>query len=215
MRPLLDCVADTGGGKLTALFGYRNSNTVPVTITVGANNFFTPAPQDQGQTTVFLPGRQHRVFNVAFTGTSLVWTIVGPDGATRTATASSASRRCNKAVTATLTQQQARAVHVQDSTNSQLILDWTNDADDVGVTYNLLRATSPNGPWTQVNDARLVPAGGHCPAMDNPGAGTFYYTVENIDPDGETAWFDAVPVTVGDVAATPTGHSIFLPLTQR
>lgn len=94
VRPVLECVVDQGGGAYTAYFGYKNDNTSESSILVGANNRFSPTPQDRGQPTTFLPGRQQRVFAVAFNGSNLVWTLKGPDGRGRTATASSGSARC-------------------------------------------------------------------------------------------------------------------------
>ena len=208
IRPLVECVAPDGKGGLVASFGYRNNNTIPVTITVGTNNFFTPTPQGQGQPIRFLPGRQQRVVNVALTSASVTWTILSPNGQTMTATADKNAKRCKKPITVTLAAAAASASGV----GPNIILDWESDADDVGVTYNLLRSTNPNGPWTQVNDAPLVPANGHCPAPDKPGLGGFYYTVENIDPDAETSWFDTEAVTVGGAA---TGNTVYLPLIRR
>jgi hypothetical protein len=91
---VLECVADNGGGSYTARFGYKNDNTVPVSIPVGVDNRFSPEPKDRGQTDIFLPGRRYNVFQVNFDGSNLVWTLKGPDGSTRTATASATSSPC-------------------------------------------------------------------------------------------------------------------------
>lgn len=104
LRPVLECVDDNGDGTYTAHFGYRNEDTINVAVPVGTGNRFTPAPQDRGQTTDFLPGRQVRTFSVVFDGSNLVWTLTGPNGQTRTATASSnPAQRCIAAPTATPT----------------------------------------------------------------------------------------------------------------
>jgi hypothetical protein len=89
VRPVLECVVDNGNGSYTARFGYKNENLFDVTIPVGAKNKFTPAPENRGQTTTFVPGRQRNTFTVTFDGRPLVWTLNG-----RTSTASSRSRRC-------------------------------------------------------------------------------------------------------------------------
>lgn len=94
ISPVLECVRTNGPGSYTAFFGYKNNNTVTVSIPVGANNRFTPLPQDRGQTTSFLPGRQVRQFSVTWGGGNLVWTLKGPDGKGRTSTASPSSRAC-------------------------------------------------------------------------------------------------------------------------
>jgi hypothetical protein len=83
VRPVLECVQKNGNGTYTAFFGYKNENSVPVTIPIGCNNKFTPSPIDRGQPTVFQPGRQYRMFSVLFNGRNLVWTLKG-----RTSTAS-------------------------------------------------------------------------------------------------------------------------------
>jgi len=96
--PLLDCVDDNGDGTFTAHFGYRNDNAVPITIPVGPNNFFAPAPMDVGQPGLFGIGRHpffpNSAVAVTFDGTPLSWTLQGPDGIARTSTASTSSSRC-------------------------------------------------------------------------------------------------------------------------
>lgn len=94
VRPVLECVRAEANGQYTAFFGYKNDNTATVTIAIGTNNRFSPNPQARGQATQFLAGRQVSAFGVAFDGTNLVWSLKGPDGQNRTATASSAAKRC-------------------------------------------------------------------------------------------------------------------------
>jgi uncharacterized delta-60 repeat protein len=94
VRPVLECVTKKPNGTYTAYFGYQNDNTVPITIPVGANNKFTPNPQNRGQPTVFQPGRVRNAFSVVFDGNNLVWYLKGPDGQGRTSTASRNSARC-------------------------------------------------------------------------------------------------------------------------
>ena len=94
VRPVLECVRAEANGQYTAFFGYKNDNTAAVTIAVGPNNRFSPNPQACGQATQFASGRQVSVFTVAFDGTNLVWSLKGPDGQNRTATAASGSTRC-------------------------------------------------------------------------------------------------------------------------
>ena len=89
VRPVLECVTNNGDGTYTAFFGYKNENSVSVYIPVGSKNKFTPNPQDRGQTRVFKPGRQIKVYTVNFNGSNLVWTLNG-----RTSTASANSAPC-------------------------------------------------------------------------------------------------------------------------
>ncbi|MCU0491012.1 MAG: lamin tail domain-containing protein [Chloroflexaceae bacterium] len=99
VRPVLECVVDRGAGwnpatRYVARFGYLNENAVAVIIAAGQSNRFIPGPVNRGQTTNFLPGRQRSSFSVEFNGNNLVWALTGPDGRTRTSTASSGSARC-------------------------------------------------------------------------------------------------------------------------
>jgi hypothetical protein len=89
LRPVLECVDDLGAGRYRAHFGYKNEETVTRVLNIGAYNRFSPAPNFQGQATVFLAGRQVDVFTVEFTASNLVWNLGG-----RTSTASAGSKRC-------------------------------------------------------------------------------------------------------------------------
>jgi hypothetical protein len=82
--PVLECVVHHDGGGYTARFGYSNPNAFAVSIPLGTNNRFHPAPTDRGQPTVFLAGRQRYVFEVPFTAGNQVWILNG-----KTSTASS------------------------------------------------------------------------------------------------------------------------------
>ncbi|NJM42634.1 MAG: hypothetical protein HC853_18780, partial [Anaerolineae bacterium] len=90
ISPVLECVVDRGSSfipRYIARFGYNNPNAFAVERVVGSANRFSPVPQNRGQTTVFLPGRQQFTFNVPFIGGNQVWTLNG-----RTATASTSDR---------------------------------------------------------------------------------------------------------------------------
>lgn len=79
-------------GLYTAHWGYDNKNSNIVNLPVSSvapYNKFTPNPIDRGQPVFFSPGRKVDVFRTVFNGSNLVWTLSGPDGHTRTATASS------------------------------------------------------------------------------------------------------------------------------
>ncbi len=89
VNPVLERVFDNGDGIYTAVFGYLNPNTGPVTISVGSENKFSYNGQnglDLGQATTFQPGRHQDVFTVDFDGSNLVWSLNG-----RTETASSSA----------------------------------------------------------------------------------------------------------------------------
>ena len=87
VAPILNCVEyDASTNTLTAHFGYVNTNASTVLITLGASNFFSPAPLSRGQPTSFLPGIHNDLFSVSQTldvTTSLTWNL---DGLSVTAT---------------------------------------------------------------------------------------------------------------------------------
>lgn len=75
ITPLVECVKNNGGSSYTAKFGYRNDNTKSVFVPVGANNKFSPTPENRNQPTIFLPGRNYDVFSVNFDGRNLTWNV--------------------------------------------------------------------------------------------------------------------------------------------
>jgi len=113
ISPILECVTTLGGGLYRAEFSYETHNTTDITIPVGSSNRFIgggSTDQDRGQTTVFeypapnFPSNDrmgragffpHNPFSVEFDGSSMTWSLTGPDGSTRTATASAGSLDCS------------------------------------------------------------------------------------------------------------------------
>ncbi|MDX1995470.1 MAG: choice-of-anchor A family protein, partial [bacterium] len=95
VSPILECVVPNNTTGFTAYFGYNNPNAYSVTIAVGTNNRFSPAPQDRGQPSTFAPGRTpfypNAAFSVDFGSGDLVWTL---NGRTATANGSTESQRC-------------------------------------------------------------------------------------------------------------------------
>ena len=81
IAPFLDCVSYDGAHNiLTATFGYVSANSDPIVIDVGPDNFFSPSPPDQGQTTLFFPGTNHDAFEVSFvlsSTPSITWSLLG------------------------------------------------------------------------------------------------------------------------------------------
>ena len=77
-------------GSFDLVFGYMNRNASAVEVPLGPANAVDPAPPDQGQPTMFLPGRQRDAFIIhvpkGFAG-KFVWTLTYA-GTTQTATAS-------------------------------------------------------------------------------------------------------------------------------
>ncbi len=77
--PFVDCVdLDPDDGAMTAYFSYANNDTNPTTVSLGVNNFFSPAPSNRGQPSVFQAGVQRRVFQVTeASNVTLTWTLNG------------------------------------------------------------------------------------------------------------------------------------------
>src|SRR5262245_32133257 len=62
--PVFDGWETLPDGSLKFYFGYMNRHTTQMTIPLGPDNAFDPAPADQNQPTNFLPGRHEHVFTV-------------------------------------------------------------------------------------------------------------------------------------------------------
>lgn len=93
MTPSFDGWVRDAAGGYTLYFGYVNRNADEVEVPVGDGNRLAPSPSgraDDGQPTVFQPGRRRQAFRVpvppAFEG-AIVWTL-GHAGRTETATGS-------------------------------------------------------------------------------------------------------------------------------
>ena len=109
ISPILECVANLGDGVFEAHFGYETFNNVTITIPEGDDNKLTGNAAVGGVITEFsYPAPNHpstdrmgrsgfypdNAFSVRYTGAELVWTLTGPDGQTRTATAGQNSPVC-------------------------------------------------------------------------------------------------------------------------
>jgi hypothetical protein len=90
----MECIIPLEDGAFIAYFGYRSEYETEITVAVGEENRFSPAPFDRGQPTLFVPGRSplypEAAFSVVSDVDTLVWYLNG-----RTATASSESKRCD------------------------------------------------------------------------------------------------------------------------
>ena len=91
VEPRLECVEPNvpSVGLYTAHWGYENETSSIINLPLGSANKFTPAPIDRGQPVSFSPGERQNVFTTVFDGSNLTWTLIGPDGHERTATATS------------------------------------------------------------------------------------------------------------------------------
>jgi uncharacterized repeat protein (TIGR01451 family) len=83
------CVLRPGSTTYDAVFGYANGNQDDVIIPVGRLNHVSPRPINRGQPSVFRPGIVLNAFTVKNVPRTqdLTWTVTGPGGEMRTATA--------------------------------------------------------------------------------------------------------------------------------
>jgi hypothetical protein len=82
--PVFDGWETLPDGSLKFYFGYMNRHTTQITIPLGPDNVFDPAPADQNQPTNFLPGRHEHMFTVVRPkgfNAKFVWTLKSGVGA--------------------------------------------------------------------------------------------------------------------------------------
>ena len=100
VKPIFECWSDNGDGTVTVNFGYLNQNSFVVNIPHGDNNKMTPSTYTTNLPVDFQPGRTPYwpdpaiSFVVPVEELPVVWTLEGPDGSRRTATAGPESPRC-------------------------------------------------------------------------------------------------------------------------
>lgn len=91
LRPVLEGVTfNESSGTYTAHWGWKNENDFTVNVPLSDKNKFTGSllSDKEGPMSEFVSGRVYNAFTTEFDGSNLVWTLTGPDGETRTATAS-------------------------------------------------------------------------------------------------------------------------------
>lgn len=84
--------------------------------------------------------------------------------------------------------------------SDSVVLAWETGTEIDNAGFNLYRAASASGPWTQLNGALIAAAGDAVSGasysfVDSPGYGTFYYELEDVD-------FNGVSTTHGPLKAT-------------
>jgi len=68
VTPVLECVRKNSNGTYTAVLGYTNSSTAPVTIPQGSRNTVSPTKYNGWQPTTFQPGTHRGAVTVTVTG---------------------------------------------------------------------------------------------------------------------------------------------------
>jgi RHS repeat-associated protein len=195
IKPIVDCVVP--GTPRTAVFGYQNDNPVPVDIPVGADNQFAPLPSDRGQATHFKPGRSplnEGSLAFSFAGSSQTWSIRGPDGSLRTATASSNSIPC------TFTPATPVAVDDQATTAVDTPIDvpvLANDSDPQVQILSVSRVSAASYGAVSINPDGTVR---YAPQSGFAGTDSFEYVIT----DGAYGWDKAsVSLTVSGQGNQP------------
>lgn len=94
LRPVLEGITySVTENVYTAHWGYKNECSFPVVVPYEHSRFTgSRIPDTAKPINEFVSGRVYDCFNTDFDGTNLVWTLRGPDGKTRTATASKDSK---------------------------------------------------------------------------------------------------------------------------
>lgn len=98
-------------------------------------------------------------------------------------------------------------------TPSGAILVWGTASELDALGFNLYRASAPEGPFTQLN-RQVIPARGHAAGAasyllrDQPGEGTFYYRIEDLDLAGKRGAHPTIALRVGRAAS---GAQLWLP----
>lgn len=93
ITPILECVA-FDGEEYHARFGYRSEGNETIYVPVGERNYFNRDDIDQGQAEYFFPDDHPAVFEVAFDGTDLRWTIESSEEDINSVTANRHSEPC-------------------------------------------------------------------------------------------------------------------------
>lgn len=79
LQPVAECVWDNGNGTRTVVWGWDNPTADSAFIPVSNKNNMSPGADNQGQPTLFSPGRQRNVFTTTFTGTQASWHLGNND----------------------------------------------------------------------------------------------------------------------------------------
>lgn len=95
-----------------------------------------------------------------------------------------------------------------EASDGQAIIIWETATEIDNAGFNIYRATSPDGPWIQVNSALIAAqgdpiSGAYYTFIDTPGRGTFYYRLQDIDFFGISTLHQPVFVEMGAVLRIP------------
>lgn len=166
ISPILEYVQDNGDGTYTAHWGYLNRNEIDAEDSI--NEFKYKGQVFKSMETggiitgprikTFEPGRHADVFTTVFDGSNLVWVLKGPDGSTRTATASSSGARqpvMNPDTSITLKTDKTKVLPGSTLTYMITIKNMDRELEGVRILLQVPRHVLPmagaNGGWTYVS----------------------------------------------------------------
>jgi hypothetical protein len=89
LEPVIECVWTNNDGTKTALWGWNNPTNDSALIPASNKNNISPGDADQGQPTLFGPGRHLNIFTTTFTGSWASWHLGNND-----ATVSASTTKC-------------------------------------------------------------------------------------------------------------------------
>ena len=89
-------------------------------------------------------------------------------------------------------------------------IDWETVSEDNNAGFNVYRSDAADGELTKVNTAMIAAngQGSSYSISDNPGAGTWWYTLEDIDMDGTRTSHGPESVVVGEGERAPTAITL-------
>ncbi len=97
------------------------------------------------------------------------------------------------------------------------VLSWLTYSEYYNRGFNIYRANAADGQYELISGEMIQSSGGDSEASyqftDQPGDGTYYYVLEDVNDQGVTTRHEAAVVTIGDVPGSDP--SLFLPSLQR
>lgn len=75
LRPVAECYWRNGNGSTTIVWGWDNPTSDTAVVAVGSHNRVSPGANDQGQPTVFAPGRHTNAFVTTSSSEEMSWRL--------------------------------------------------------------------------------------------------------------------------------------------
>lgn len=170
VSPVLERVENMCNGDFVAFFGYYNRNDFDVSIPIGQDNrFHGLADAEQGQPTVFKPGRHRNQFRVYFDNERIVWIL---DNRTSTASNSAARNACVHGVP---DQVQNAAEH----RHAELLERWSQQSTNTHLYHGIILENLELGDAIALRYSRPQDRAGYAPYRD---------ALQDILLYGETGW---------------------------